>query len=192
MKNLDSKKFLETLKAETRQYILTLNRLRQEDPENLLEQPSTDKWSVAQVLEHLNTYSRYYLPLIASKINENREKPERVFESGWLGSYFIKSMLPKAGKVTNKMKAPKGHRPVSDLDNKVVLDEFEKHQQHLLQLLEKAENRNLNKIRIPISISWFIKINLGDTFGFLIAHQQRHFVQIANTLNAVKQNKVTA
>jgi uncharacterized damage-inducible protein DinB len=38
---------------------------------------------------------------------------------------------------------------------------------------------------VPISIAKFIKIRLGDTFRFLIAHQQRHFAQVANTLKAL-------
>jgi hypothetical protein len=55
-----------------------------------------------------------------------------------------------------------------------------------LQLLNKARNTDLGKIRIPISIAPFIKLKLGDVFAFIIAHHQRHFVQINNTLAAIK------
>lgn len=84
------------------------------------------------------------------------------------------------------------HVPVSELDSRKVLEEFVKGQRRLTGLLEKAEKSNLSKLKVPISISRFIKLKLGDTFRFLIAHQQRHFVQIDNTLaslgiSAVKQ-----
>jgi hypothetical protein len=32
-------------------------------------------------------------------------------------------------------------------------------------------------------------LKLGDTFRFIIAHEQRHFVQIRNTLEAVTSEK---
>ena len=53
---------LEDLQSDTRQIILATNYLLQEDPEILVQQPAPDKWSVAQAIEHLNTYGRYYLP----------------------------------------------------------------------------------------------------------------------------------
>ncbi|WP_315818041.1 DinB family protein [Paraflavitalea speifideaquila] len=30
----------------------------------MLQQPAAGKWSVAQAIEHLNSYGRYYLPLM--------------------------------------------------------------------------------------------------------------------------------
>jgi hypothetical protein len=98
-------------------------------------------------------------------------------------------MLPKAdGRIANKMQSPKNHRPAADVDSKKVLEEFLKQEYLLLELLEQAGSINLEKIRIPISITRFIKIKLGDTFRFLIAHHQRHFVQVQNTLKVVNQS----
>ena len=93
------------------------------------------------------------------------------------------------GQITNKMQAPKSHRPSRDIANDVVLKEFLEQEQLLLDLLDKAEKVNLEKSRIPISISRFIKLQLGDTFRFLIAHHQRHFVQVSNTLTGLKQGQ---
>ena len=63
-----------------------------------------------------------------------------------------------------------------------AIQEFEQQEVWLLQLLDKAGEVNINRIRIPISIAPFIKLKIGDVFGFIIAHHQRHFVQIENTL----------
>ncbi len=187
MKLIPSAELLMQLKSDLRQIILDLNYLKQEDPEILTSQPEPGKWSVAQVLEHLNSYGRYYLPLIESKMQASKASPSMVFSPGLLGSYFTRSMQPREGKVVNKMKAMKGHIPDSSTDSKAAIDEFESQHHHLLQLLELAATRNLDKIKIPISIAQFIRLKLGDTFAFDIAHEQRHFIQIKNTMRMLKE-----
>lgn len=187
MKQIQSAALLERLIADTKRIVLTVHYLLQEDPAALVQQPGTGRWSVAQVIEHLNSYGRYYLPLMENALKAYQGPANKNFKPGWLGDYFTKSMLPKEdGRVANKMKAPKDHRPSPDIDSHTVLKDFLQQQQQLLQLLQQAGRSDLNKIRIPISIATFIRIKLGDTFRFLIAHQQRHFVQVANTLAAVK------
>lgn len=183
---LKSNNLLELLENDTRQIILTLRQLQQQDPEILLRSPAPGKWSVVQIIEHLNTYGRYYLPHIKNALTESKHPYEPSYSPGWLGNYFTNSMLPgKNGTIKNKMKAFRNHIPSADLDSLPVLNEFLKQEEELLQLLAKAKNANLGKIRIPISIAAFIKLKLGDTFRFFIAHHQRHFVQISNTLAAV-------
>lgn len=186
MKKIRTIELVEQLADDTRKVILEANRLLQTDPGILTEQPAEDKWSVVQVFEHLNSYGRYYLPELESAIMNSRHKPEEWYTAGWLGDYFTRSMLPSSkGTVTNKMKSPRDHRPKVDLDSKPVIDEFLHQQQRLLSLLEKAKSVNISKARVPISLTRLIKLKVGDTFRFLIAHEQRHFVQVQKTLNEV-------
>jgi uncharacterized damage-inducible protein DinB len=167
--------------------VLTATYLQKEDPELLLTAPAAGKWSVVQVLEHLNSYGRYYLPAIEKSLQTNKLHKE-IFKPGWFGNYFTKIMKPgEDGKITNKMSAPKNHRPATDLDVKPVIDQFFAQQQKLLDLLEKAKQKDIGAIRTPISISRFIKLKVGDTFRFLIAHEQRHFVQITNAIHDVQK-----
>lgn len=187
MKQIKTADLIANLQTDTRRIILQTNYLLQQDPEVLLKQPSTGKWSVAQVIEHLNSYGRYYLPLIKDSMIGETAISSPNFRPGWLGDYFTKSMLPKQdGRIVNKMQAPKNHRPSPDIDSKNAIDEFLEQEYLLLQLLDQAGSRDL-EIRIPISISRFIKIKLGDALRFLIAHHQRHFVQIQNTLKAANE-----
>jgi hypothetical protein len=188
MKTMQSSQLLDKLETDTRQVILTLHYLLQEDPGVLLQQPAPGKWSVAQVTAHLNSYGRYYLPLIKQALDNSTYKANASFTPGWLGNYFTQSMLPREdGRITHKMQAPKDHRPSPDVDSFAVLNEFMEQEKLLLALLDKARSTDLNKLRIPISIAKFITLKLGDTFRFLIAHHQRHFVQITNTLAVVKK-----
>jgi hypothetical protein len=169
---------LEALQADVRKIILAATRLLQEDNELLIQSPAENKWSAAQVIAHLNSYGRYYLPAIESGMSKNYPAAEN-FKAGWLGDYFTKVMKPG----TKKMQSPKDHRPKPVMQSKPEIDEFLKQQQLLLELLEKAKQTNIGKIRIPISLAKFVKLKLGDTFRFLIVHQQRHFVQIKNILS---------
>ncbi|HEY0678434.1 MAG TPA: DinB family protein [Chitinophagaceae bacterium] len=187
MKKMYSHELLDKLQSDTREIILAATYLLREDPAILVQQPAPGRWSVTQVIEHLNSYGRYYLPAMESAMKAKPSRVTELFKPGWLGDYFTKMMLPgKNGKVGNKMKSPKDHRPEPLIDSKPVLEEFLKQQQLLLDLLQQAKKKDLSGIRIPITISRFIRLKLGDTFRFLIAHQQRHFVQVKNTLAEVK------
>jgi len=186
MKNYKSVELLEQLQADVRQLILTANYLQTTDPGLLLQEPAPGKWSVIQVLEHLNSYGRYYLLAIERSLEKDKPAIE-VFKPGWLGNYFTKWMKPgENGVIVNKMQSPKDHRPSKYLDILPVLTTFLEQQYYLLELLELAKSKNISIIRTPVSISRFIRLKVGDTFRFLIAHEQRHFVQIDNTLAMIK------
>ena len=81
------------------------------------------------------------------------------------------------------MKSPKDHEPAAFPDLEAMIREFILGEEKLLMLLEKAREINLERVRIPVSLNRFIRLKLGDTFHFLIAHQQRHFLQIQQILD---------
>lgn len=148
-----------------------------------------NKWSIVQILEHLNAYGRYYLPAIEKEIAFRSKAVPTWFNSGFLGNYFTNTMKPKnVFEVTNKMTAMKSYTFPNSLNVDTVLKEFEEQQQKLMQLLELARERDLNSIRIPITITKMVKFKLGDVFRFLIAHQQRHMIQARNTLKAAGES----
>jgi len=186
MKNYKSIELLENLQADVRQLILAAKYLQSPDPGLLLQEPAPGKWSVVQVLEHLNSYGRYYLLAIERALEKDKPAME-IFKPGWLGNYFTKLMKPREnGVIPNKMQSPKEHRPSKYLDVLPVLTTFLEQQHYLLELLELAKSKNISSIRIPVSISRLIRLKSGDTFRFLVAHEQRHFVQIDNTLAMIK------
>ncbi len=186
MKKYNSIALLDQLQADTRQMILRVTQLQYADPGLLLENPGPGQWSVVEILDHLNSYTRYYLGALENSLQKEMPAVE-YFKPGLLGDYFTKLMQPgENGRVKNKMRSPKGHRPSNAIETRAVIETFLEHQQYLLNLLEKAKTRNIGKLRTPISISTLIKLKTGDVFRFLIAHEQRHFVQLENAMDAVK------
>jgi len=139
-------------------------------------------WSIAQCLDHLNGYGHLYYPLIEKGLESNQDKGDE-YKATWLGNYFTKMLDPDTGK--RKMKTFKKHVPARDLDAHNVVAEFIRQEEYFLQLIRKARGRNLNKISIPTSIASFIRMNLGDTFRFLVAHNERHIRQAARARGVV-------
>lgn len=186
---LKSTALLSQLELDVKQIIARCKKLQHEDVALLQQIPAPGKWSVAQVLEHLDIYCRHYITAIEHKLHHHQTSAAFHFKPGWLGNYFTKLMKPAVtNTIAKKMKAPKNAIPSAQPDATIVLQEFLQHQYHLLNLLAIARSANLGSIRVPTSLSKLISLKLGDTFRFFIAHEQRHFVQIDNTWKEVVKN----
>jgi hypothetical protein len=186
MKKFKSEELLDLLEGDLRQIKLAAEHLQQADAVKLSYPPAEGKWSVAQILEHLNAYNRYYIPLMEKALMYSSAEKSAWFVAGLLGDYFTRSMMPKnVYEVKNKMKAMKAYSPSRGLNVETVFKEFYEHQDKLVQLMELAKSRNLNTIRIPLSISKLIRFKLGDTFRFIVAHEQRHMIQARNTIKSL-------
>jgi len=186
MKKFKVDDLTDKLQNDVKQLIAAAQHLQEADPVKLNYPPAEGSWSVVQCLEHLNAYNRYYLPQIDKATAHISKELNAWFVPGFWGDRFTRMMMPSnVYEVKNKMKAPKGYRPDRGLNVETVFKEFYEHQNKLLRLLEVAKKRNLNTIRIPISISKFIKLKLGDTFRFLVAHEQRHMIQARNALKTL-------
>jgi DinB superfamily len=151
--------------------------------EQFNRQPAPNAWSAAQCLEHLNVYGRYYLPELKKAIGKAAKQPTATYKSGWLGDYFYRLMLPNTeGGLKSKMKAPKNAIPPVQLNAAAVIAEFIEQQEQLLQLIEQARAVNIGSVRIPISLTKWIRLKLGDTFLFVTAHNERHILQASRAL----------
>jgi uncharacterized damage-inducible protein DinB len=188
MKSINSNQLLETLKSEVRRVILEGEQLKNLSPALLEQAPAAGRWSIAQVLEHLNLYSRHYIPSIEKSLHFHPGAPQETFKPGWLGNYFTNLMKPAVnGTIRKKMKAPKNGLPSPQPNSKQMLEEFLQHQHQLLNLLNIAKKANLGNTRVPTSLSSWITLKLGDTFRFFVAHEQRHFIQIENCIKELQQ-----
>lgn len=158
-------------------------------PKVLSTAPAPHHWSAAQCLEHLNIYGRHYLPAIQTTIKRGKQKgssPTALRQPGWLGLWFTNLMLPQPdGQLKSTMKAPKNAIPAAQPDARAMLAEFIAQQETLLALIDDAANVNLEALRVPTSLSPLLRLKLGDTFAFVLAHNERHVLQIGRALRAV-------
>lgn len=184
MKKFKSEELIDSLQADVRQLIAAAEVMKGMDKIKLAYPLTEGRWTAVQALEHLNMYGRYYVPAMEKAIQENRVEKAAWFNSGRMGDYFTNMMKPSnVYQVKNKMKTPKGYVPPVALNTDTVINEFLEQQHKLVQLLDQARERNLNTIRIPITLTKLVKLKLGDTFRFLIAHEQRHMIQARNAIH---------
>ena len=181
MKGIDKLQLLQHLEERVKQHVFeTIHHFKNKSESTLLAPASNGGWSIAQCLDHLNSYGRYYLPEIRKGIEAmNRKAQNQTFVSTWLGSYFKKMMEPNTGK--RKYKAFKNHFPNQHLDAFEVVAEFINQQEVLITYLHKAKEANLDT-PIPISISKWVRLKMGDVFQFVIAHNERHLQQAKRNL----------
>jgi hypothetical protein len=177
MKPVNKHQLLDSLERKVEQHLQEAVKGFQNLSEQALNQSATNGgWSIAQCLEHLNSYGRYYLPHIGKELDQQPAKSAREsFTSTWFGNYFTRMMDPETGK--RKFSAFKGHIPARNLDAHAVVAEFIHQQETLLAYLNWSRQVDLDAIKIPISIAKWLKLKLGDVLQFLIAHNERHVLQ---------------
>ena len=160
----------------------TLKIYQNESDENLLKRSNTGGWSVAECLAHLNFYGNYYLPLFEKGLqNSPDDELANTIKSSWLGRKAIDSINPETGQ--KKHKAFKAYIPTANLDAKATVAEFINQQERMLQILRIARKKDIQKIKIPISVAKFLTLNLGDALQFLIVHNERHIQQANRNLD---------
>lgn len=174
----------EELLSDLKQYVvahITFVEDLYELPETVLQKKIDDNtWSVLECLEHLNLYATFYNAEISKRILKSKHPNSNKFLSGYLGNKFAIDMLPKEGMKT--MNTFKSKNPIyTSLEKKEVLDRFILLQKELLDLLSKAKSKDLTKIKTAITLP-LLKFRLGDTFRFVIYHNERHITQAKKLL----------
>ncbi len=173
---MDQQIFIEQWGTELENQLKEVVSVFQNLPEAALLQPSpTGGWSIAACIQHLNTYSNFYLPKLEQRLTKSTDQPQPKFKHSFLGAYFIRTMDSERSK--RKFKALKIHQPETERDPREVLSEFIDHLERLLRILSIAQTKELRKIKISTSLSSFVKMNAGDVIQFLLTHSRRHLAQ---------------
>lgn len=186
MAKYNSEELLQSLHTDVERIAAAGRFFKEVDKNKMIYTASAEKWSAVQVLEHLNAYGRYYLPAMERAMTEKVTGRAPWFQSGFWGDYFTKSMKPtNIYEVKNKMKAMKAYSFANSLNVDTVVNEFLRQQEELLRLIGMAKHVDLGDIKVPITLTKLIKLKLGDTLRFLVAHEQRHMIQARNTLKGL-------
>ena len=92
--------------------------------------------------------------------------------------------LGAANNIKRKFQSPKNYNPTlhPEMVSNDELTTFEKKLIELFDIIEKSKEVNIQRVKIPISISKFIRLKLGDALLFVVYHNERHLQQIKNLL----------
>jgi len=173
---MQSQQLIESLIESTRVHINAMERINALPDDVLRKRESPHSWSVLECVEHLNRYNDFYIPEFKRRIEASTFPADPIFSSKLLGGYFAKSMLPK--KKLNKMKTFKDKDPIFENIDRSVIEKFIQQQMEFLILLEKARTVSLNKTKVNISITKWIRLTLGDGLMFFVNHITRHQQQM--------------
>lgn len=161
-------------------HILFTESIEQSTTLHLQYRQHENSWSVLECLQHLNLYGKFYIPKIRKALEKSNNKTSNTFKSGFLGNKFALSMLPN--EQMKSMNTFKSKDPINaTLNRKQVVQEFLSQQNELLELLEISKHKNLTKIYTSTTLP-LIKFRLGDTFRFVIYHNERHIIQAKRIL----------
>lgn len=163
--------------------------------EDLNWQPNENSWSIAQILDHLNAFYRYYNPVFSAKIANTRfHYPIDSFTSSPLGrAVYTQVKLGKVQNVKRKLKAAKEYNPLvnSALKTENPIDEYLKFQDEFIEVVKSAEGIDIRKTKCPISVRPLVKLDLGDAFLYIAYHNERHIYQAKRVLNKLNRRKAS-
>jgi len=190
MNGIDSNTLLQNLENITKANLdFVENQVQNLTFEQLNWKQNQDSWNALQVLAHLNAYAKYYQRVIKEKMQNTRHnQPVDTFTSSPLGrGAWMSVKLGNLKNMKRRLRAPRNYNPstTKSLMLGSEVEDFIIFQHQLLDLLAAARSVNLRKVKIPIALSKFIKLRLGDALLFHIYHNERHVEQI----NKIIQNQ---
>lgn len=174
---LKNKEVLEEIISQNQAAQAILADLKHKSNEALCKRTSEKAWNALECAEHLNMYSRFYLPEINQRLSKLKFTSDinATYNSSWLGNKFAVMVAP-----LYKGKPMKTLRKTNTLNRAVTnttLTELEKHLNDTMDLLGKLQDADLGSFKVPTSISKFIRVKLGDALRVLVGHNLRHMQQ---------------
>lgn len=139
--------------------------------------PATDRWSIAQCLDHLNLTAAQYVPVIEAATTEARRVgllSPGPFSYPLLQRWFVHSQEPP---VKRRMRTFKRLAPQVNLPLRDVVTQFMQWQDRLTEQLQRADGIDLQRARHRSPILPLLTFRLGMLFAVTLAHERRHLWQ---------------
>ena len=141
--------------------------------------PGTDRWSVAECVEHLNMTSRAYVASIPDALRAGRERgltnsggSNRLDFMGWMMVKLLEPPIKHPKVTTTDAFVPKSIEPISR-----TVSEYEELQRKLIALLADANELPLSKIKLASPFNARLRYNVYSAYRMIAAHQRRHLWQ---------------
>ena len=142
--------------------------------------PAEGAWSIGQCIAHLNTVNELYAGSIHRSILDARQRgltyAGEQTQLTWFERWFLKTM----GTPRIKIPAPSKFKPVGTaFEREQLLTAWTSSHERLVQLAQSAEGLDLLRVKVPSPVTSLLKVSLLCAFKIPIAHNGRHFLQIA-------------
>lgn len=146
-----------------------------------------DTWSVIEVIEHLNLVFELYHPRISEVLNTAKPRQEvtEISKASWKAGLFVSMMEPKGQKRKYKMKTFKFYEP-HFTDSETVLSKYLDYRKVFNEYIQSSRNLEVDRLKIVSAIS-IVKFTIPEALAFMLAHEQRHIVQMEEVINAISQ-----
>src|SRR6266496_3656760 len=131
------------------------------------------EWSIGQCLDHLRVSNEVYCPAISNSLAGRPDAVVQEIRPGWLGQWFIRNYIETS---SAKRRAPKKIKPVPDVEPS-VLDQFLVSNRNARELVYRARNYDVNRIRFTNPFIPLIRFTVGTGLEILSKHQRRHLLQ---------------
>lgn len=155
----------------------------------LIRKPNEKSWSAIEVVDHLNKVYDKYLDNFELAINVAEDLPDAAEPShkssflGWMGAYTMK---PKGRKRKFKMKTFDFFQPSVDHEKiDATFRAFLSNKDRFNGLIKQARMKDVGKVKMPTAMGNNYKMYVGECFAFVVAHEERHIVQMEEVLSVV-------
>lgn len=144
--------------------------------------PGPGRWSIAEVVAHLNRAGRPYLDRIAHALAEARARGASGSD-GWrptfIGGLMARSQEPPP---RIRFRAPRIFRPDGDGARPPAgapeLATWRSLHQEMEERIREAAGVDLGRARVVSPVTRLVRMNAGDAFALLLSHERRHLWQI--------------
>lgn len=139
--------------------------------------PASDRWSIAQCLDHLIASNSKYVPMLKACLKAGHKKS--IWEkynplTNYTGKQMIKTLGPE---VKQKYKAPQLFRPAGKTIEPGIVKRFILHQKELSEMFSILEQENFSSMVISSPVSGLITLKVHDVLSIIIVHEERHLNQ---------------
>jgi hypothetical protein len=147
------------------------------------------KWNMLECIEHMSLATEVYTKNISDKIKSGGLPPaSKTFKGHWKGRMFARMNAPKpGGEIPMKLKTFKFMEPKNQLKETEVINRFISIHREIIDLIEQSRSVNIDKVKVATALGPMVKLRLGEAYRFILAHTQRHLVQLKRIKTTVTQ-----
>ncbi len=144
-------------------------------PEQFNWKPSSEEWSVAECIDHLNKTGRAYLPVFEKALEKGGPAGAPPFRYGFFGRQFIHATSPEGKR---KIKTFASITPdASGCDVETVMATFREVTATFIRFCKRADGLDLRRIRLASPLLPVVRLQLGAFLEALAGHEMRHLAQ---------------